>query len=303
MNRKAYHKIDLHMHTEMSDGDHTPEEILIKVKEAGLELFSVTDHDTDICVGIIPKLLGPGDPDYIPGVEFSCKDKGDEGANKYHILGYGFDPKNEKLRTLLDTAHEFRMEKARKRLEFLKSEFNMEFPQEEVDKFLERNSPAKPHLAQMIIDHSDDVNSIKEAVERFINKKKFNNVNPRPEEAIEAILDAGGIPVLAHGPFGDGENEKDPILGEALEKRVKHLVDCGLQGLEGYYCKYTPEIQQEVLDLAEKYELYVTAGSDFHGQKKKPGLYIGDNHLEDASEGPDGLRRFLNDVMIIRSEK
>ncbi len=84
-----YGRIDLHMHTSFSDGTDTPEEILEKVRQAGIGLFSITDHDAVKSADIIPGLLKKKDPSFIIGVEFSCRDE--EG--QYHILGYGYDPK------------------------------------------------------------------------------------------------------------------------------------------------------------------------------------------------------------------
>ncbi|MBO6039968.1 MAG: PHP domain-containing protein, partial [Oscillospiraceae bacterium] len=87
-------KIDLHMHSTVSDGTDAPEEILARVREAGITLFAVTDHDAVKAGRIIPPLLTEGDPAFLTGAEFSCRDE--EG--KYHILGYGYDPDAEPVR-------------------------------------------------------------------------------------------------------------------------------------------------------------------------------------------------------------
>ena len=81
-------KIDLHMHTVFSDGTDTPEEIIARVRESGIGLFSVTDHDGIKAASAIPPLLSENGPAFITGVEFSCRD----GEGKYHVLGYGYDP-------------------------------------------------------------------------------------------------------------------------------------------------------------------------------------------------------------------
>lgn len=112
-----------------------------------------------------------------------------------------------------------------------------------------------------------------------------------PEEAIDAILASGGIPILAHPPFGSG-NEK--ITGSEMDKRIRHLTAFGLQGIEGYYYTFDEKQCREMLDLAEKYEIYVTAGSDYHGGKKenKPG----ETKLKSLKDAPRGLIRFLEEV-------
>ena len=112
-------KIDLHMHSTVSDGTDRPEEILEKVREAELSVFSVSDHDAIKCSTIIPGLLKSGDPEFITGVEFSCKDE--EG--KYHILGYGYDPEAQAVQSLVEKSHSFRLEKVHVRLAFLRDEF------------------------------------------------------------------------------------------------------------------------------------------------------------------------------------
>ena len=90
------HRIDLHMHTTVSDGTDTPEEILGRVKENGIDLFAITDHDAIKGCGVIRQMRKPDDPQFLTGVEFSCRDE--EG--QYHILGYGYDPEAESMREL-----------------------------------------------------------------------------------------------------------------------------------------------------------------------------------------------------------
>ena len=94
-------KIDLHMHTVLSDGTDKPEEMPARVKEAGLELFSVTDHDSVTASGILRGILRLEDPKFVSGAEFSCRDE----QGKYHILGYGFDPDSESIRELVGKGH------------------------------------------------------------------------------------------------------------------------------------------------------------------------------------------------------
>ena len=114
-----------------------------------------------------------------------------------------------------------------------------------------------------------------------------------PQEAIEGILKSGGIPVLAHPSYGDGDQL---IIGEEMEQRLLRLMDFGLKGLEAFYSGFTPKIQSETLLLAQRYDLYVTAGSDYHGINKM--IDLGWTNLEDLSEAPPGLLRFLEDVEI-----
>ena len=89
------------MHSTISDGTDTPEELLSKVKAAGIGLFSLTDHDAIAGAGMVKKKRGPDDPLFISGVEFSCRDI----FGKYHILGYGYDPEASAIRAIVDEGH------------------------------------------------------------------------------------------------------------------------------------------------------------------------------------------------------
>ena len=282
-------KIDLHMHTKISDGTDTPEEILDRVRNAGIEVFSITDHDSIKSSYLMNDILAdrPDMPIYIPGIEFSCKD--DEG--KYHILGFNYDNTKEPIREVVDRGHSFRMIKAEARIAGLKTQFGIELPEDEVDGVLHLDNPGKPHIANLLVKHgySPDMRT---AMERYLNNIKTKSYYIRPEEAIEAILGSGGIPVLAHPCYGSGDQL---ILGEEMENRLCRLMDYGLMGVEAYYSGFTDKLRDQMLAFADKYNLYVTAGSDYHGTNKI--IEIGDNGLEDANKAVPGLRRFLEDVL------
>ena len=279
-------KIDLHMHTTVSDGTDTPEEIIVRVRESGIGLFSVTDHDAVKAGRIIPPLLTEGDPAFLTGAEFSCRDE--EG--KYHILSYGYDPDAEPIRELVEKGHRLRIGKVAARLNFLKREFGFSFPQEELEALFALDNPGKPHIANMMVRHGY-ARSKEQAIKEFINRIRFRNEYVRPEDAIRGILGGGGIPVLAHPSYGDGDQL---ILGEKMDERLRHLMEFGLQGVEAFYSGFTPRLCREMLSFAERYELYVTAGSDYHGTNKM--VLLGDTVLDDPDEWPEGLRRFLRDA-------
>lgn len=139
--------IDLHMHTTVSDGTDTPHAILAKVKAAGIAIFSITDHDAIKSSTILPSLIREGDPRFLPGAEFSCKDE--EG--KYHILGYGYDPGTEGIRGVVELGHSYRMNKVTARLDFLKREFGFEFPEEELAGLFAMDNPGEPHIGNLMV--------------------------------------------------------------------------------------------------------------------------------------------------------
>ena len=279
-------KIDLHMHTTVSDGTDTPEQILSCVKEAGITLFSVTDHDAVKAGKLIPGLLKKGDPAFLTGVEFSCRD--DKG--KYHILGYGYNADTDPVQSVVNLGHGYRMNKVRARLDFLDTQYGVSFPEEEIEHLLHLDNPGKPHIGNLMVKYGY-AESKEVAIRDYINHLHFRTEYVRPEEAIAGILGSGGIPVLAHPFYGSGDQL---ILGEEMEKRLQRLMDFGLQGVEAFYSGFTDKLRDEMLDYAEKYRLYVTAGSDYHGKNKL--VVLGDTGLDTREELPDGLKRFLQAV-------
>ncbi len=286
-NAMSYPKIDLHIHTVVSDGTDTPQELLGKIKEAGIGFFSVTDHDAIKCSALIPPLLEAGDPAFLPGVEFSCKD----GEGKYHILGYGYDPAAQSIRDAVDYGHALRMKKVKKRLEFLKTQYGFEFPKEALERLLSLDNPGKPHIANLMVEYGYCENK-EQGISEYLNKVRITGPSYlRPEEAIRAILGAGGIPVLAHPFYGDGDQL---ILGDEMEKRLQRLSEFGLRGVEAFYSGFTVRLIRQMLAFAERFGFYVTAGSDYHGKNKM--IQLGDTGLEEEPELPDGLKHFLEDV-------
>lgn len=280
-------KIDLHMHSTVSDGTDTPEEILTKVRAAGIGLFSLTDHDAIAGAELLKEKRGPEDPLFIPGVEFSCRDV----YGKYHILGYGYDSSAAAINALVDSGHSSRIIKLERRLEALHDQFGFRFSDEDVTRLFANKNPGKPHLANLMVKYGYAADK-EQAFSAYLNRLKIKNIHFHPEEAISVILESGGIPVLAHPSYGSGD---EMILGVDMENRLKRLITFGLQGVEGYYSTFTPQMQKEVLGLAEKFDLYVTAGSDYHGKNKM--INLGDNNLADIHDAPAGLQRFIEDVL------
>ena len=279
-------KIDLHIHTVVSDGTDTPEKLLDRVKEKEIELFAVTDHDSIKGCQAMRRAMRPGDPQFITGAEMSCRDE--EG--KYHILGYGFDPDSESIRTLVDKGHQIRLKKVRARLDFLRDRFGFYFPKDELRRLMALDNPGKPHIGNLMV-RLGYASSKEEAISKYINQLRFKNEYIRPEEAISLILGGGGIPVLAHPFYGSGDQL---ILGDEMEERLRRLIGFGLQGVEAFYSGFTTKLSADMLAFAEKYDLLVTAGSDYHGENKL--VPLGDTGCEDASKGPSGMLRFFDEI-------
>ena len=196
------------MHSTISDGTDTPSELLEHIREAKIELFALTDHDAIKGCTMIRNLLRPGDPLFINGVEFSCRDE--EG--KYHILGYNYTPDSEAILDVVELGHRYREKKLMARLEFIRERFGFSFSEEDVQKLMKLDNPGKPHIGNLMAQYgyapSKDV-----AIRVYLNQARFPNEYVRPEQAIQGILKSGGIPVLAHPAFGSGD---EMILGDQM---------------------------------------------------------------------------------------
>ncbi len=283
MNLDNIRKVDFHMHTTASDGTDTPAELLFKIKESGIDLFAITDHDTSLgCVDMM-KTLKDDDPKFISGIEFSCKDE----MGKYHILGYNYDLYGDAITDVINLGHQYRMNKVYARLEFLKEKYGFVFQDEDVEKLLSYNNPGKPHIGNMIVEYGY-AKSKDEAITKYINNCNFKSRYLSPNEVIQAILESDGIPVLAHPFYGDGDQI---IVGNEMEERLKRLMSFGLKGVEAYYSGFSIKLQNEMLLYAKKYHLYITAGSDYHGTNKL--VQLGDTNLTDLHEGDENVKRFV----------
>lgn len=247
------------MHSVYSDGTDTPQSLLHHVRQAGLDLFALTDHDTAEGCAEVQKLLRPGDPQFLWGIEFSCQD----GRGKYHVLGYCYDPQSKDMRDAVDLAHRIRLKKTVNRFAFLKEQFGFTFSDGERASLLALPNPGRPHFAELLLKKG----YVATKYDGFAVFETYHGREPMlsPERAIEAIRRAGGLPVLAHGILADGSKN---LSVQEIEERVARFKHAGLMGLEGYYSSFTPEQTEIMLTLAKKYDLFVTAGSDYHGASK-----------------------------------
>ena len=237
MKKSTYEKPDLHMHSVYSDGTDTPRTLLCCVRRAGLDLFALTDHDTAEGCAAVRALLREGDPVFIGGVEFSCKD----GRGKYHMLGYGFDGSKPAIREAVAFSHHSRILKMQNRFGYLKEKYGFTFTDEERAELLALKSPGRPHFVAMML-KKGYVRTKDEGFEAF---EGYHGSEPSlsPEEAIDAILCSGGIPVLAHGILADGAKK---LTEEEIAARVERFRAAGLMGLECYYATFTPR-QKEIM--------------------------------------------------------
>lgn len=261
---------DLHMHSIFSDGTDTLPEMISGVRAAGIDVFSLTDHDCLDGCRKMQEILQPGDPLFINGVELSCEDE----SGKYHILGYGYHPGKLALQQTVEYTHALRREKAQNRMQYLESR-GFCFTDAEKEKLFSLKNPGKPHFAQLLMQkgYLPDKTAAFAAVSGYHGREE----KLTPQAAITAILGSDGIPVLAHGILADGSRK---LTSEEIRSRVVKLKDMGLMGLECFYSGFTGQQRETMLHLAKAYDLLITAGSDYHG-KNKP-VRLGQTNAEDC---------------------
>ena len=252
-------RVDLHIHTTASDGADSPRALAEKVAAAGLELFSVTDHDTVAGAMEMEKIVPEG-VRYIRGVEFSCVSP----AGKCHILGYGYDPDHPAFRGALEEGRRLRLEKLDRRLEQLRRDHGIELTDDERTWLMSLGSPGKPHLGQ-IIRNRGLAPDLDHAIRGFIRDVPGRD-RIEAKMAIEAITAAGGFPVWAHPLGGEGEKR---LTEEKFEALLETLLGYGLRGMECRYSRYGRKESEFLLDHAERLGLTPTGGSDYHGSNKK----------------------------------
>ena len=257
-------RYDLHIHTAASDGTDSPASLAQKVVEAGLELFSVTDHDTIDGALAIQALIPPG-IGYIRGVEFSCVSPG----GKCHILGYGFDPEHPAFRAALLEGAQLRREKLENRIVHLREKFGIRLMAEEQQWLHSLKSPGKPHLGKLLVKRglAEDLSTaIKTYLSGVPGRDRIDS-----KTAIDAILSAGGLAVWAHPLGGEGEKR---LTEREFEARLAVLLSQGIQGLECCYSRYSRGESELLLQHARSHGLIATGGSDYHGNNKK-GIQLG----------------------------
>lgn len=255
---------DLHTHTRASDGQYTPSELVGLAKERGLQVLAVTDHDT---IGGVDEARRAGETlglRVIRGVELSAKER-----HNFHILGYGFRDGDTELSRLCEKFRAGRDERKYKIVDFLR-EKGVEIDLSEVEELAGGEVIARPHFARVLVRHGYAADN-REAFDRYLDTEEFRQRVKRfkadARACVEAVKAAGGRVSLAH-PYQMG------LPDDELEALVKQLKAWGLDAIECYYPKYTPEQQEFYLRLADKYSLHPTGGSDFHGEKVKPDIQL-----------------------------
>ena len=246
-------KADLHSHTIYSDGFHTPEELLYKARDLGINILSITDHDSINAVEqatSIGKKLGI---EIIPGVEISSDLRGAE----VHILGYFIDIKNKELERYLEFFREERIRRASRIITKLNN-LGMEITLNDVLKVAKNSAVGRPHIAIAMVE-KELVNSYFEAFNKYIKNggpAYERKVHLSPQSAFKIISDAGGLSFIAHP-------------ANMPESLVKELIEAGADGIEVIHPSHSDELVQFYRGIVNEYYLLESGGSDYHGGKRE----------------------------------
>lgn len=270
LKRKKTKYIDMHTHTIYSDGELTPEELIKQAKENNIGVFSITDHDTINALKYIDKNKENIDLEYIqliPGVELSAESK----KGTMHILGYNFDIRNQELNEVLDNQRKRRTYRVISLLNILNSDYNIEFNHDDIkDLFNKKGNLGRVDLAKLCIKYGY-ATSVQEAFDKYLieayEKIRSNSKKLSYLECFNLIKNAGGYTFLAHP-------NQLLLEDDELEELIVKMKQEGLDGIEVYHSGHSKEETRKYLELADKYNLLISSGSDFHGINVKPNVKL-----------------------------
>ena len=243
-------RVDLHVHSTASDGKLRPSEVVFLAAQAGVKTLALTDHDTTDGTAEAQRAGQALGLEVIAGVEINSE--GEHGDA--HILGLLIDPAEPALQDQLLAIRDARVGRAKGMLKKLVA-MGMSVEWARVQAIAgDASSIARPHIARAMVE-AGYVATVQEAFDKYIDNDGpayVNRLRLTMSEAIGVIHVAGGLAVLAH-----------PAHSELMHL-IPQLVEAGLDGVEVYYPAHTPEQQSELLEIAARYNLVVTGGSDFH---------------------------------------
>lgn len=261
--KTAAKSIDLHVHSNKSDGTCSPSQLVDYAVQKGLAAIALTDHDTvdglDEIIEYADKLL-----EVIPGIEFSTEYEGKD----VHILGLYIDYKAKVFQKALQAFVESRTIRNEKMCRLLQG-VGIDITYQKLLEEYPGSVITRAHYASYLFKYGY-IKSMTEAFEKYVGDHCPYFV-PRekvtPQDAVQLILKAKGVPILAHPTLyhmSDGR----------LEKLIATLKEAGLMGIEAIYSTYTASEERDMRRLAEKHNLLISGGSDFHGENK-PKLDLG----------------------------
>jgi predicted metal-dependent phosphoesterase TrpH len=262
---KDMNLIDLHIHTNNSDGEFSTKDIINMLKDSNVTTFSITDHDNiNSCQEVINENING--LYYIRGIENSALFKN----YNMHILGYDINDNCYNMQKIISVIQKSRNSRILEIIKILKDKYNIEFESNTINEVLNRTGTVgKAHVIELLYKYGYG-NSNVEIYKKYLKDLKTEiNYRTDAEKVIEAIKRDNGIAVLAHPKEIENEYHID------IEMIIKNLINIGLDGIEVYNSLHNLEDIKKYLDIAKKYNLLISGGSDYHGIFTKPNVELG----------------------------
>ena len=276
--KKSEKIIDMHAHTNYSDGDLSPQDLIRLAIDKRVGTLAITDHDTIEGIKKVNRnedIIVDTEIEIINGIELSAKsDKG-----RMHILGYGIDLNNVALNKKMTDLRDNSINSVLSIMEQIKRDYGIRFSYEDIRELVNANhNLGRPDLAKLCVKYGYATTS-QDAFDKYLidayNKTRQTSKGLQYQECLELITNSGGIPVLAH-PKSLELSEKEFLI------LLKEMISCGLKGIEVYHSSHSKEEMDYYLEIANQYGLLISGGSDFHGKTIKPDIELGtgkDNNI------------------------
>lgn len=269
--RKSEKIIDMHTHTNYSDGELSPEELIRLAIDKRIRTLAITDHDTIEGIKRVDRnedIIVDSGIEIINGIELSAK----VNIGRMHILGYGIDVNNKELNKKMIDLKDNSINSVLSIMEQIKRDYGIRFSYEDIKELVNaKHNLGRPDLAKLCVKYGY-ASSVQDAFDKYLidafNKTRSTSKGMLYQECIKLITNSGGIPVLAH-PKSLELSEKEFLI------LLKDMINCGLKGIEVYHSSHTKEEMDYYLEIANKYDLLISGGSDFHGKNVKPDIKLG----------------------------
>lgn len=259
---------DFHIHSKYSDGEYDVETIINKLNENNITNFAITDHDNVESVDY----LRERNLNNISGVEMSSR----YNNLNMHILGYYIDGDLDELKKLCNRVSELRKARLYEHVSKLEKEYNLQFDELDLMNLTKKYSTlGRPHIGKLLIKYGY-VSSMEEAFKKYlfnVHSSIFYRMDAKL--VIDAIHKAGGIAILAHPKKIEDKYNID------IEDFLPDLVEIGIDGIEIYNSLHYNEDSKRYKEIATKYNLLISGGSDYHGPNIKPNVKLGYLNNED----------------------
>lgn len=264
--------VDLHTHTDRSDGSTAPRDLVREARTEGLRALAIADHDTLAGYDAAAPMAADFGVELVCAVELSTRPnqaaENGKRERSVHVLGYWLlSSPTAEFRCYLETQQASRRKRNVDLVAKLQ-QLSISITLEDAEVY-GRNQVGRPHFARVLLEKGY-VKNLQEAFDVYLADEAKAGVErdePTLDEGIRRIKESGGMASLAH-PV------RLPQRGPELERLVEHLLDAGLEGIEVYHSEHSPADSAEFAGVARRFGLVSTGGSDYHGDNK-PGIHLG----------------------------